>query len=129
MQGDYPIHEPYSHQLADKLVAEAHQNALHGGVGLTMAKVRERYLVSSLRRLTKKVVKNCHGCKRFNAQAFAVPPPGQLPKGQSAFQVTGVDLQDHKSIGGGRIVKERRRSRFTPASLTRGIYLDLLSIV
>lgn len=43
IQGDYPIYVPDSHHFADKIVAEAHQNTLHGGVGLTMARVREQY--------------------------------------------------------------------------------------
>ena len=32
-----------------------------------------------LRRLARKVTKSCHGCYRFQAKAFAAPPPGKLP--------------------------------------------------
>ena len=98
IQGVYPIYVPESHQFARKLVEEAHDRTLHGGVSLTMAKIRERYWVPRLRRLARKVVKACNGCKRVHATAFINPPPGQLPKdrteGQNAFQVIGVDLLD-----------------------------------
>ena len=89
IQGVYPIYVPELHQFARKLVEEAHDRTLHGGVSLTMAKIRERYWVPSLQRLARKVVKAFNGCKRFHATAFINPPPGQLPKdrteGQNAF--------------------------------------------
>ena len=89
IQGVYPIYVPELHQFARKLVEEAHDRTLHRGVSLTMAKIRERYWVPRLRRLARKVVKACNGCKRFHATAFINPPPGQLPKdgteGQNVF--------------------------------------------
>ena len=36
IQGVYPIYVPESHQFAHKLVEEAHNRTLHGGVSLTM---------------------------------------------------------------------------------------------
>ena len=79
-----------------------------------MAKVREQYWVPRLQRHTKKVVKKCHGCKRWNVQAFVVSPPGQLLKdgteGQSAFKVIRVDF----AFGRRRILKERPILRFIP---------------
>lgn len=113
------------------MVAEAHLKTLHGGVGLTMAEIRERYWIPRLRRLVKKVVKACNGCKRFETNAFATPPPGQLPKdrteGQNAFQVVGVDFT-------GPLKNRERNTRESKAylalfacSLTRGVYLELLS--
>ena len=122
---DYPIYVPDSHQFADKLIAEAHQNTLHGGVGLILAKVREQYWVPRLRCL-----KNCYGCKRFNAQAFAVPPPGQLPKdrtqGQSAFEVIGVDFEGPLKYRKRKNLQGKAYIMLYACSLTRGIYLDLL---
>ncbi|XP_068704709.1 uncharacterized protein [Montipora foliosa] len=129
IQGDYPIYVPNSHQFADKRVAEAHQNTLHGGVGLTMAKVREQYWIPRLRRLTKKVVKNCHGCKRFNAQAFAVPPPGQLPKdraeGHSTFEVIGDDFEGPLKYRKRKNLEEKAYITLYACSLTRGIPVSL----
>ena len=96
IQGDYPIYLPDTHLYTEKLVSGAHLATLHGGVGLTMARVRESYWVPRLRRLTKQVIKACYGCKRFRATAFARPPPGNLlrdlTEGETAFQVVGVDF-------------------------------------
>ena len=47
IQGDYPIYLPDSHPFAEKMVAEAHISILHGGVSLTMAKIREKVLGST----------------------------------------------------------------------------------
>ena len=54
VQGHYLIFLPDGQRYTDKLVAQAHIAVLHGGVGSTMAKVREHYWVPRLRRLTKK---------------------------------------------------------------------------
>ena len=48
-----------------RLVEEAHQETLHGGVGLTMAKVRTRYWIPKLRQLVKEVRKGCLGARGF----------------------------------------------------------------
>ena len=86
---------PDSQRYKEKFVTQVHLTTLPGGVVSTMAKVREQYLVPHLRRLTKRVVKNCHGCRRFQVQAFSSPPQRNLPKdrteGQTHFQVVGVD--------------------------------------
>ena len=65
IQGEYPVYLPDTALLQTKIVQRAHVTTLHGGVGLTMASVRERYWIPRLRKLTKRVVRNCSGCKRF----------------------------------------------------------------
>ena len=55
----YPIYIPDTTTFAEKLVQHAHKATLHGGVGLTMAKIREEYWIPRLRRLAKKVIKQC----------------------------------------------------------------------
>ena len=49
-------------------------------VGLTMTKIREKYCIPRLRRLTKQVIKNCDVCKRFQMAAIKNPPTVNLPK-------------------------------------------------
>ena len=56
IQGDYPIYLPESHPFTEKLTMVSHQATVHGGTGLTLTKVRERYWVLRLRRLAKKVI-------------------------------------------------------------------------
>ena len=96
VQGHYPIYLPDGQRYTEKLVAQAHLATLRGGVGSTMAKVREYYWVPRLRRLTKKIVKSCHGCRRLRVQAYTSPSPGNLlrnrTEGQTPFQVIGVDF-------------------------------------
>ena len=43
--GKYPIYLPDDQPFTTKLVFNAHLSTLHRGVGLTMAKVREKYWV------------------------------------------------------------------------------------
>ena len=117
VQGFYPVYIP-------------HKSTLHGGVGLTMVNVRERHWIPRLRRLVKRVIKDCHGCKRFHAIAYATPPPANLPttrtEGSTAYQVIGIDyagpLHYRKSKG-----KEGKAYILLYAcSLTHGVYLELL---
>ena len=93
----YPIYIPDTMTFAEKLVQKAHKATLHGGVGLTMAKVREEHWIPHLRRLGKKVIRQCYGCKHFQAVALAVPPPRLLPpertEGSGPFEVVGVDFK------------------------------------
>ena len=95
IQGLYPVYLPDTAVYTEKFVEEAHESTLHGGTQLTMAKVREQHWVPRLRRLVKRIVKGCPGCKRFQATALAAPPPGLLPRdrteGSYPFQVVGVD--------------------------------------
>ena len=116
--------------FSEKLVANANKRTLHGGVGLTMADIREVYWIPRLRRLTKKVIKACNGCKRFQAIAVARPPTGNLPRdrteGSTPFQVVGVDYAGPiKYLAKGK--KEGKAYIILYAcSLTRGLYLELL---
>ena len=60
--------------LAEKLVAKAHKTTLHGGITLTMAEIRQKFWIPRLRKLTKRVLKSCWGCKRFRATPFPSSP-------------------------------------------------------
>ena len=75
IHGHYPIFLPDSAPYTRKLIHRSQVDTLHGGVALTMTRVRERYWVLRLRKLAKQVVKACSGCNRFQATALATPPP------------------------------------------------------
>ena len=96
IQGQYPLHIPRISILAEKIVHEAQKRTIHGGVILTMAAVRENYWIPKLQQLTKRVIRNCFGCKRFQVKPFVIPPQGQLPidrtTGSRPFQVIGTDF-------------------------------------
>ena len=130
VQGFYPIYLPDTCVLAKELIEHAHLSTLHGGIGLTMTKILATYWIPRLRRLARKVIKECFGCKRFRAIAYSTPPPSNLPtsrtEGASAFQVIGVDYagpiryRKSKTQGGKAYIL------LYSCSFTRGIYLDLL---
>ena len=130
IQGMYPIFIPDDCEFAVKLVEEAHRTSLHGGVGLTIAKIREEYWIPRLRRLTKRVIKSCHGCKRFQARAFASPPPGLLPKertqGTTAFEVVGVDFSGHIRYRRKKNQEGKSYLVLFACSLSRALHLELL---
>ena len=65
IEGEYPVFLTQNHLFTGKLVEHFHLSTLHGGVGLTMAKVRDQYWVPKLRQLVKRVRSECWGCKRF----------------------------------------------------------------
>ena len=70
MVGQYPIYLPDGAPFTHALVHEAHLHTLHGGVVLTMARVRETFWVPRLRKLVKQVRMNCWGCKRVQVNAY-----------------------------------------------------------
>ena len=54
--GQYPIYLPDSHPFTAKVVFQDHLSTIHGGIGITMSKVRERFWIPRLRRLAKKII-------------------------------------------------------------------------
>ena len=130
IQGHFPVYLPDSQRFTEKLVTQVHLGTLHGGVVSTMAKVRELYWVPRLRRLTKRIVKSCHGCRRFQAQAFSSPPQGGLPKdrteGQTPFQVVGVDYAGPLKYRKNAKTEGKAYVLLYACSLTRALFLDLL---
>ena len=95
IQGHFPVYLPDSQRFTENLVTQVYLGTLHGGVSSTMAEVRQLFWVVRLRGLTKRIVRTCHGFRRFQAEAFSSPPQVVLPKdlkeGQTPFQVVGVD--------------------------------------
>ena len=92
--GEAPIYIPWDTFLSEKLVKDAHVKTLHGGVGLTMTRVREKYWIPRLRQLAKKVRKNCHGCKRFTALPLKAPVVGMLPRDRTCLLYTSPSPRD-----------------------------------
>ena len=95
-----------------------------------MTKVRETHWVPRLRRLTKKVIKSCWGCKRLQAQAYQTLPPGDLPltrtQGVTPYQTIGIDFAGPIKY---RLTPKTEGKAYLvlyACSLTRGVYLDLL---
>ena len=128
--GAYPIYLPDGNAFTHKLVQRAHLATLHGGVTLTMTKVRETHWIPRLRKLTKKVIKSCWGCKRFRAQAYQSPPPGNLPttrtQGVTPYETIGVDFAGPIKYQVTKKMEGKAYLALYACGLTRGVYLDLL---
>ena len=130
IQGVYPIYLPDNNIFTEKLVENSHLETLHGGVALTMTHVRNNYWIPRLRRLVKRIRKRCFGCKRVQAKAYSVPPPGILPRtrteGKNAYEVIGVDFAGPIKYRTTRKTFKKSYLVLYVCSLTRGVYLDLL---
>ena len=130
IQGEYPVYLPDSVLYTAKVVQRAHVTTLHGGVGLTMAKVREKLWVPRLRKLVKRTLKKCWGCKRFRAVPVHGPPQVPLPRerteGDTPFNVIGVDFAGPVKY----LEKPKKEKKAYVAlyscSLIRGVFLELL---
>ena len=120
IQGDLPIYLPDNDHYTKTLVEHCHNETLHGGVSLTMAKVQEIYWIPRLRRLVK---------RGFQAIPFPNQQPEKLPndrtEGDLPFQVVGLDYA-------GPIRYRKRGKKENKAyiivyacSLTRALYLEL----
>ena len=130
IQGHYPVYLPDDCQFTEKFVQRAHHRTLHGGVGLTMACVRERHWVPRLRQLVKRVIKSCWGCKRYQALALAAPPPGMLPRerteGSTAFEVVGVDFAGPIKYRKSPRVEGKAYLVLYACNLSRALHLEIV---
>lgn len=117
------MHLPPKVTSSEKIGQDAHELTVHGGVGVTMALVRQDYWIPRLRQLTHSIYTDCYGCDKFHTAAYRKPPPGNLPaertEGSSPFQVIGVDYA-------GPMVYKASPKR-DAGSLSRAIHLELLT--
>ena len=80
VSGEYPVYIPTNCRLARLIIEDAHERTLHGGVTLTMAKIRERWWIERLRRLVKSLINKCHKCLCYRAKPLSAPPTAPLPE-------------------------------------------------
>ena len=129
VQGMYLIYLPTNSTYTRKLVRRIHVNTLHGGVGLTMAAIRETYWIPRLRRLVKAVRSDCWECKRFQVMAAKTPKPGYLPTNrttsQTPFEVVRIDFMGLTRY---KKVKHEFKSYLVivTCSLSWAVHLELL---
>ena len=95
MQVVYPISIPSSSALREKIIVPAHKKTLPRGVASKMAAVGFLFWVPVLRKLTKSVIQNCYGCKRFRATHYPNLKPELLPRDRTAqalpFKIVGTN--------------------------------------
>ena len=126
----HPIYLPRNEIFTEKLVQRVHCKAPHGGIGLTMAAVRERYCIPRLRSLVKLVRKKCWGCKRFQQTPFTPPVAGRLPDDRitpgTALQVICVDFAGPIKFRKSTKAEGKANHCILARSLSRAIHLELL---
>ena len=130
IQGQYPVYLPAESLFTRKLVQRIHAETLHGGVSLTMAAIREKYWIPTLRQIVKSVRSACWGCKRFRVSPLTVPPPGQLPTdrthGGAGFEVIGTDFAGPIYY---KLSQKREGKAYLvifSCSLSRAVHLELV---
>ena len=131
MQGDYTVFIPNKSLPAEKLAEEAHLQTIHGGVTLTMTRIRGQYWIPTLRQLVKRIIKSCYGCKRFNISHYPKPSQGLTSTDRTRqdlpFSVIGTDYA-------GPFICNTKGKRYIKVylllftcSLTRAVHLEILS--
>ena len=130
MQGIHPIYLPRNAVFTEKLVQSVHCETLHGGVGLTMAAVRETFWIPRLRSLVKMIRSRCWGCERFRLTSFTTPVAGQLPEDRTspgaAFEVIGVDFAGPRKFRKSSKAEGKSYLLIFACSLSRAVHLELL---
>ena len=130
--GSYPIYLPRDSEFTEKLVQRIHCETLHGGIGLAMAAVRERYRVPRLHSLVKLIRKKCWGCKRFQQNVYTPPVTGQLPHDRTtpgtAFEVISIDFAGPMKFRKSNKAEGKAYLCIFACSLSRAIHLELCVI-
>ena len=95
IKGAYPVYIPSESTLSQKIIFSAHKGTLHGGVTITMTKVRSQYWIPTLRNLVKCIIRNCCACKKYQAISYPDPKPGPFTNDRTEqcfpVEVIGVD--------------------------------------
>ncbi|XP_064644710.1 uncharacterized protein LOC135498383 [Lineus longissimus] len=71
---------PVTSHLTSLIITHAHHTATHYGVGITMAGLRERFWITSMRSVVKKVINRCVVCKLVAGRPYLQPKAPQLPE-------------------------------------------------
>ena len=91
-----PILLPTKHRFTELLVKERHYVVHHNGTPETLAAVRERYWIVKGRVVVKKVIRQCHICRRYDGKPFTSPVVLDLPVERVTkappFNTTGIDF-------------------------------------
>lgn len=77
------------------IIRHYHRLVMHGGVALTLSKIRERFWIVCGRQAVKKAIGQCVFCKRVRGLSYNYPVPPSLPDFRvsgKAFDTTGLDF-------------------------------------
>ncbi|XP_064625956.1 uncharacterized protein LOC135486787 [Lineus longissimus] len=124
----YPILLPNQSYITTLIVRNAHHNVVHYGLGSTMAYLREKYWVTSMRSTVKKIIGHCVICKKVSGRPYLTPIAPPLPDFRindlSAFKSTAVDFTSHLYVRIKDSIQKVYVCLFTCCT-TRGIHLEI----
>lgn len=125
-----PIILPKQHTVTQLIVSEYHVRLLHQNDETVINEVRQKYVISHLRALLKKIKRNCQACKnaRVNPQPpmMAELPESRLESFTQPFTNTGLDYFGPLEVVVGRKVEKRWCALFTCLTV-RAIHLELVN--
>ena len=131
IEGSHSVFIPPDSFLAEQLIFQAHKNTFHGGVVLTMTKVRSNYWIPTLRKLTKSLVRTCYGCKRFNSLPYPAVKPGPLPNDRTEqaipFQVIGKNFAGPIYYRSKTKKESKAYILIFSCSMSNAVHLELIS--
>lgn len=90
----HPVILPSDHHISKLIIAEAHENTLHGGPQLTLNYLRSKYWIINAKDVIRNLIRKCVKCIRYGA-SISHPMMGQLPSSRVTisrpFSRSGVD--------------------------------------
>ena len=126
----YPILLPNDHHLTKLYVLNAHARVLHNGVKATLTELRSRFWLVKGRSTVKKILRDCILCKKYEGQAYRVPPPPPLPsfRVQEAppFSHTRVDFAGPLYVNHPGSKQAKVWIALYTCCVTRAVHLDLV---
>ncbi len=126
----HPILLPTFHPVTSLIVFACHIISGHGPLEATLGQIRQRFWILSARTIIKKIIKNCHLCKRLNAKAgvqlMAPLPADRFSINSKPFAFTGLDFFGPFFIKSGRSVLKRYGCIFTCLNI-RAVHLELVT--
>lgn len=126
----HPIVLPKKSKLSELLVRHVHHQTMHGGVCVTLTRLRTKFWVVQGRQLVRMIIRRCITCRRFNARPMTqemAPLPADRITQSSPFEVIGVDFAGPLYAGEERGHTEQKMYIviFTCA-VTRAVHLELM---
>lgn len=122
---------PAKHSFTNLIIRNAHESVLHGGVQMTLRKLRESYWIIHARRQVQKMIHECLLCYRYRMRPLK-QQMGTLPLVRTEqarpFAFVGCDYTGHFEVR----MSNRRNALVTKAYIalficlsTKAIHLEL----
>ncbi|XP_062533253.1 uncharacterized protein LOC134202221 [Armigeres subalbatus] len=126
----YPVILPKNHRVSELIVDYYHRRLGHHNSETVVNEVRQRYHISTLRTLVRKVTKKCQWCTVYKAQPV-VPRMAPLPEVRVTpfvrpFSLVGIDYFGPYMIKIGRSQVKRWVALFT-CLVIRAVHLEAIA--